>query len=111
VLLVGIVYCSIAVHTTGFGSYRQLFGLLLVQSVVAHTLIASAIVLGIITGVDNAFTIPEVSGGGDGKFWFHVVAHAMAGFILAVFAWLLGAVILFVTKRIVRKVRATEPTG
>jgi hypothetical protein len=103
VLLIGLVFCSIAVHTTGFGSYKQLLGLLLVQWVPAHILIASAIVLGILTGVDNAYTAPEVSGGGDGKFWLHVVAHTIGGFIFAAIAWLIGALILFVTKRIVRR--------
>jgi hypothetical protein len=103
VLLVGLIYCSIAVHTTGFGSYKQLFGLLLLQWVLAHMLIASAIALGIITGVDNAFTAPEVSGGNDGKFWVHVVAHLVGGFVFSVIAWLIGSVILFVTKRIVRR--------
>lgn len=103
VLLAALVYCSIAVHTTGFGSYKQLFGLLLVQWVLAHLLIAAAIVLGILTGVDNAFTAPEVSGGNDGKFWLHAVAHAIGGFIFTVFAWLIGSVILFVTRRAVRR--------
>jgi hypothetical protein len=103
VLLVGLIYCSIAVHTTGFGSYKQLFGLLLLQWVLAHMLIASAIALGILTGVDNAFTAPEVSGGNDGKFWVHVVAHLVGGFVFALFAWGIGSVILFVTKRIVRR--------
>jgi hypothetical protein len=99
VLLLGLVYSSVAVHTSGFGSYKQLFGLLLVQWVPAHLLIASAIVLGILTGVDNAYTLPEVTGGQDGKFWLHVVAHLIVGFVLAAIAWLIGSVILFVTKK------------
>jgi len=99
VLLLGLVYCSVAVHSSGFGSYKQLFGLLLVQWVPAHLLIASAIVLGIITGVDNAYTLPEVFGGSDGKNWFHVFAHTIGGFILSAIAWLIGSVILFVTKK------------
>jgi len=102
VLLLGLVYCSVAVHSSGFGSYKQLFGLLLVQWVPAHLLIASAIVLGIITGVDNAYTLTEVSGGGDGKTWLHVFAHTIVGFIRAAIAWLIGSVILFVTKKTTR---------
>jgi hypothetical protein len=103
VLLVGLVYYSIKVHTSGFGSYKQLLGLLLVQWVLAEMLVALAIAVGIITGVDNAFTAPEVSGGGDGKFWGHVLAHAVGGFIFAVVVWLIGSPILFVTKRIVKR--------
>ena len=32
VLLVGILYCAIAVQTTGFGTYKHLFPLLLFQT-------------------------------------------------------------------------------
>ena len=100
VLLVGLIYCSVAVHTSGFGSYKQLFGLLLVQNVFSHVLIALGIVIGIVTGRENAFTVPEVSGGGNGATWIHAVVHLIAGFIVPVFAWLIGSVILFVTKKL-----------
>jgi len=36
VLLVGILYCAIAVQTTGFGTYKHLFPLLLFQTTIAH---------------------------------------------------------------------------
>jgi hypothetical protein len=100
VLLVGLIYCSVAVHTKGFGSYKQLFGLLLVQNVFAHVLIALGIAIGIVTGIENAFTVPEVSGGSNGATVFHAVIHPVASFIVSVFAWLVGSVILFVTKKI-----------
>src|SRR5215471_19931194 len=74
VLLVGLIYCSVAVHTSAFGSYKQLLGLLFVQTAFAHILIAGGIILGIVTGVGNAYTAPEVFGGGDGKSWIHVSA-------------------------------------
>src|SRR6476660_7918311 len=97
VLLVGLIYCSVAVHTTGFGSYKQLFGLLLIQNVFAHLLIASGIVLGIVTGTTNAFTVPEVSGGGNGATWFHAAIHPVASILVSLLAWLVGSVILFIT--------------
>jgi hypothetical protein len=100
VLLIGLVYCSIAVHTSRFGSYKQLLGLLFIQGAFSHLLIAAAIVLGIVTGTDNAYTAPEVSGGQDGKFWLHVVAHLVGAVLLPLFAWLIGSIILFVTKRV-----------
>ena len=100
VLLVGLVYCSIRVHTAGFGSYKQLFGLLLVQNVLAHVLIALGIVLGIVTATPNIYTAPEVSGGGEGATWIHAFIHVIAGFIVPVFAWLFGSVILLVTKKL-----------
>ena len=72
VLLAGIVYYGVAVHTRGFGSYKQLYPLVLFQSVLGEGLVALAIVLAIFTGRDNIYTAPEYSGGGDGKNWLHV---------------------------------------
>jgi hypothetical protein len=50
VLLVGLLYCAIAVQTTGFGTYKHLFPLLLLQITIAHWLIGMGIILGIVTG-------------------------------------------------------------
>jgi len=102
VLLVGLIYCSVAVHTSGFGSYKQLFGLVLIQNLFAHWLIALGILLGIVTGRPNIYTAPEFFGGNNGANWFHVLAHAIAAPLVSVIAWLFGSVILFVTKRLVR---------
>jgi len=100
VLLVGWIYCAIAVHVRKFGGYRQLFGLLLVQNALAHKLIALAIVISIVTAKANIFTAPEVSGGSDGATWLHAGAHIIAGYVITVFAWLFGSVILFVTRKL-----------
>ena len=102
VLLVGLAYCSVAVHTSGFGSYKQLLALLFLQIAFAHLLIATAIVLGIVTGTGNAYTTPEVFGGSDGRTWTHVLAHASAAIILPFITWLIGSVILFASKRLKR---------
>src|SRR5215831_10750618 len=56
VLLAGILYCAIAVQTTGFGTYKHLFPLLLLQTGIAHWLVGMAIILGILTGRNNVFT-------------------------------------------------------
>jgi hypothetical protein len=98
VLLVGLVYCSITVHTRRFGSYKQLLGLLYVQTGFAHLLIALGIALAIVTGVDNIYTAPEFFGGSNGKNWGHVLAHVIGALIIPLIAWLFGSVILFVTK-------------
>lgn len=101
VLLVGLFYCSVAVHTAGFGSYKQLLGLLVIQNAFSHTLIAMAIVLGIVTGTDNIFTAPEFFGGSDGKTWGHVLAHLLAGSLLVPLVyWLVGSGVLFLTRRL-----------
>jgi hypothetical protein len=100
VLLLGLVYYAVAVPAAGFGSYKQLFGLLLVQSVVAEGLIALAILLGMLTGTDNIYTAPEYSGGGDGKTWGHFGAHLIGGVILAVISWIAASPLLFATKKL-----------
>jgi len=104
VLLVGLVYCSVVVHTSGFGSYKQLLALLFLQTAFAHILIAAAIVLGIVTETGNAYTAPEVFGGSDGRTWIHVLAHSIAAFVLPLITWLMGSVILFATKKLKRSV-------
>jgi hypothetical protein len=100
VLLVGLIYCSVAVHTSGFGSYKQLFGLLLLQNAFAHLLIACALAVAIVTTTRNIYTAPEFFGGNDGRNWGHVAAHFLAMVLVPVVAWLLGSVILFVTRKV-----------
>ena len=65
--LVGVFYYGVRVHTSGFGSYKQLLPLTFNQNVLAHAIVIVGIVIGIVTGHDNVFTAPEYSGGGDGK--------------------------------------------
>jgi hypothetical protein len=102
VLLVGLFYFSVAVHTKHFGSYKQLFGLLLVQNALAHFLIALALIFAVITSTDNIYTAPEFFGGSSGRNFGHAAAHIIAAFIVPIFAWLVGSVILFITKKVAR---------
>jgi hypothetical protein len=101
VLLCGVLYYGVTVHTQGFGSYRQLYPLVLFQSLVGEGLVALAIVLAILTSRDNIYTAPEYSGGGDGKNWVHVVAHLVIGaVILPLVSWGISSVVLLVTKKV-----------
>jgi hypothetical protein len=102
--LIGLIYFAIRVHTTGFGSYKQLLALIVLQGVVAQTIIIVGIVIAILTGRDNIFSAPEYSGGGDGKTWLHAGAHLIFGVIVgSLIAWLIGSVILFITKKVVSR--------
>jgi hypothetical protein len=103
VLLLGLIYCSVAVHTRRFGGNKHLFGLLLIQIAFAHILIALGITLGIVTGTNNIYTAPEFFGGSNGATWSHVLAHIAAGLVLPVIAWLVGSAILFAAKRLAPK--------
>ncbi len=104
VLLLGTLYYGAAVHTRGFGSYKQLYPLLLVQSLLGEGLVALAIVLAIVTGRDNIYTAPEYSGGNDGKNWMHVFAHVViAAVVLPLVSWAISSLVLLVTKKVAPK--------
>ncbi len=101
VLLVGAVYYGVAVYRKGFGSYKQLYPLMLIQSVVGEGLVALAIVLAILTSRDNIYTAPEFSGGGDGKTWFHAGAHVfVAVIVLPLVSWAIGSLVMLVTRKV-----------
>jgi hypothetical protein len=104
VLLLGTLYYGVAVHTRGFGSYKQLYPLLLFQSLLGEGLVALGVVLGIVTGQDNIYTAPEYSGGGDGKNWLHVFAHlVIAAVVLPLVSWAISSLVLLVTKKVAPK--------
>jgi len=101
VLLAGAVYYGVAVYKSGFGSYKQLYPLVLFQSLLGEGLVALAIVLAILTGADNIYTAPEFSGGGDGKNWVHVLGHVVvAVVILPLVSWGIGSLVMLVTKKV-----------
>jgi hypothetical protein len=101
VLLIGVVYYGVAVHTKGFGSYKQLYPLMLFQSMLGEGLVALAVLLAILTGQDNIYTAPEYSGGGEGKTWLHFGAHILVGVvILPLVSWAVGSLVLLVTRKV-----------
>jgi hypothetical protein len=96
-----MVYYAIRVHTTGFGSYKQLIPLMFIQSVLAQGIVILGIIIAIFTGKDNVFSTPEYSGGTDGKNWIHVLAHLVVGLIIGpLVGWLIGSLILLVVKKV-----------
>lgn len=104
---IGIVYYSIKAHTSGFGSYKQLLPVFFLQSLTAQIVIVPAIILAIFTGVDNIYSAPEYSFGGDGKTWMHVAAHLFIGTTVgALVSWVAGCSIMFITKKLGRGAKA-----
>ena len=100
--LLVLVYYSVRIHTSGFGSYLQLLPIHFIQSLVAQLIVVAGISIAIFTHKDNVFSAPEFSGGGDGKTWIHAGAHLIIGFTIGpLFGWLLGCALLWVVKRIV----------
>ena len=110
VTLLGGLYCAIRVHTSGFGSYRHLLPLLVIQNTLAHTISAGTIAIAIVTGKNNIFSAPEYSGGGDGKTWLHVGAHLVLGIVVfSLVLWLVACLILFITRKLTPPRRAGAP--
>jgi hypothetical protein len=111
VVLLGALYYGWAVGQKGFGSFKQLYGLNLVQGIFSQTLVALAIVLAMVIGQDNIYTIPEFyppSAGNDplglppdGKNLGHAIAHVVVVGAIAfpIIGWLLGSVVHLATRK------------
>jgi len=100
---IGTIYFGVRVHTTGFGSYRQLLVICFLQMAAAQIVIVPAIILAIATGRDNIFSIPEYAFGADGKTWSHVLAHLFIGTTVgSLFCWIVGCLVMLVTKKATR---------
>lgn len=113
VLVLGALYYGWAVERRRFGSFKQLYGLSLIQGVFSQTLVALAIVLAIATGRDNIYSIPEFYPPAqgipvlglpmppDGKSFAHAIEHiVVAGFVaFPIIAWVLGSLVLLATRK------------
>ena len=100
-LLVGMLYYSVRVYTTGFGSYKQLLPVLAFPVILAQLIVITGIVIAMVTGRDNIFSIPEFSPGKtSGATWGHVAGHLVAMIIFPLVLWLLGSLVMFITKKV-----------
>jgi hypothetical protein len=101
VTLLAVVYYAVRVHRTSFGSYRQLYPLGLFASLTLQTIVALGIVIAILSGQDNIYTIPEMSGGQDGKTWFHAFAHlVLVGALIGPLVnWAIASLTLLIARK------------
>ena len=98
--LIGMVYFAIRVHTTGFGSYKQLLVIVALQNLLAQVVAIVGILIAIITGVGNIFSAPEFSFGGVNP-WIHLVMHVFVGTTLGtLFPWGIGSLIMAITRKV-----------
>jgi hypothetical protein len=59
----------------------------------------SGILIAILTGADNIFSVPEYAFGQDPRF--HLLMHVLVGIPAgSIVAWLVGSVILAVTRKV-----------
>jgi hypothetical protein len=101
VIWIGVLYYSVRVHTSGFGSYKQLLPICFLHMATAQLVIVPAIILAIFTGTDNIYSVPEYAFGSDGKTWAHVAAHLFIGTTIgSLFSWLIGCIVMFITKKL-----------
>ena len=98
---IAIVYYSVRVHTTGFGSYKQLLVIIALLNLTAQAIAILGIAIAMATGTDNIFSAPEYAFGSDGKTWLHLGAHVVIGTTVGtLLPWIIGSGILAVTRKV-----------
>lgn len=100
VALAGTVYYGVRVHTSGFGSYKQLLPLVTTQNVLAHSIAIVGILLAM-AGLPNIFAAPEYSGAFVRMQWAHALAHVVVGMgVFSLVAWGVASLVLLITKKL-----------
>jgi hypothetical protein len=97
---IGMAYFAVRVHTTGFGSYKQLLVIVALQNLSQQAIAIVGILLAIITGVGNIFSAPEFSFGGVNP-WIHLTMHVFVGTTVgSLVPWAIGSLIMAVTRKV-----------
>jgi hypothetical protein len=108
-----VLYYGVAVHTRGFGSYRELLPLMIFQVVLVQAIAVTGILLAI-AGLPNIYAAPEYSGppfARSANQWSHALAHLTIGIVAPVLLWWgVGSLVLLITKK-VRGGAAAAPTA
>ena len=101
-----VLYYGVAVHTKGFGSYRQLLPLMLFQVVLVQAIAVFGILLAI-GGYANIYAAPEYSGPPFARSpnqWSHALAHLTIGIVAPVLlGWGVASLVLLITKKVSRR--------
>jgi hypothetical protein len=104
---IAVVYYSIRIHTTGFGSYKQLLVVCALLNLSTQVISIAGILITIFTGQNNIFTAPEFAFG-VGSHWAHIAAHIFIGSTVgSLVAWFTGSLILLITRKASRFPRQT----
>lgn len=97
---VGIFYYGIAVHTSGFGGYKQLLPLVLIQNVLGNSIVIVGIVLSM-AGLPNIFAAPEYGGPPVQAQWRHILGHVIGGMgIFSIVGWGVASLVMLVMKKL-----------
>jgi hypothetical protein len=102
VVWAGALYFGGAVHTRGFGSYKQLLPLMIFATLTMQSIAVLGILLSI-AGMPNVFTAPEFSFGAQSQ-WVHLLAHLTIGIVVPpLLLWAVSSLVLLVTKKVSRR--------
>jgi hypothetical protein len=98
----GAPYFGVMAHTRGFGGYKQLLGLLIVQQTIANGLVVLAIALGMLTHETNIYTRPEFAGPTTRPI-VHLIGHIVGGIgVFSLVLWGPAALTMMITRRFTR---------
>lgn len=99
VALVATFWYGVAVHTRGFGTYRHLLPLHVIQGIVANTIVIAGILISAATGRQNIFTANEY--GGTMSVPLHVGGHVLAGMIVGpLIGWAISSFVMLITRKV-----------
>jgi len=100
VAFIGVIYFAVRMHTTGFGSYKQLLVVVVMQNWASQIVSITGILLAIGTGASNVYS-NDFFPGYDGKSMLHVGAHLVIGTTVgSLVPWLIGSLILAITRKL-----------
>ncbi|HEY7818127.1 MAG TPA: hypothetical protein VIG29_07915 [Vicinamibacteria bacterium] len=104
VALAATFYYGVAVHTKGFGSYKQLLPLVFFQVALTHAIAVLGILVSI-AGFPNIYAAPEFSGPvPNPNQWHHVLAHLTIGIVVpTLLLWGIASLTLLITKKVARR--------
>src|SRR5215475_509417 len=103
---IAVLYYSIRMRTSRFGSYKELLVVFVLLDWTAQLVAVAGIAIAIFTGVNNVFSAPEFAFGSDGKTWTHLGAHLLIGTTVgALVPWGVGSAIFTGAKKL------TAPNG
>jgi hypothetical protein len=95
----GTVYYGVAVHTKGFGRYREILPLVFVQWLLFQMVAVLGILLAI-AGRPNIFAAPEYSFAGQSQ-WVHLLAHLTIGLLVpTLLTWGVACLVMLITKKV-----------
>lgn len=98
VFLASVFYYGVRVHTSGFGGYKHILPLLVIQSGLVTAIVIAGILLSAATGTPNIFSAPEY--GGELSVPAHIGGHLLFGLVLGpLVGWAIGCLVMWVTRK------------